>query len=609
MIYRLEEEKLFDGKEAYLDISEKLHELLQAEEISFVIDFKTESTKYMALFAVYYKESLLPDFSINVNKGYLTVTTVKKQKMLILSGEEAYNDAALHRLYFRGNKEGIRIWVDGKLVIKENVYPYCDFRYVGFATIGRGTLEDNFQNYFEGIISRLDIMTEEAEDGKKCMFDNQRPEPQILFERGMERVINFRIPSLLTTDAGTVIAAADARIEAPGDNPNHIVRAFRISHDSGKTFGKLKLFCDYGGKGRDQGASAIDGSMVQDRDTGEILMIYSHTSAGIGSFKSQPGTGFDKEGRLILTGTDGKSYRKRSDGAIVSDRGGETGYMADAYGRLFKGGKEAGSINHGENRLFCQEDTSFIHLIFSKDEGETWSEPQDITLSVKEEWMKFMGAGPGVGIQLKEGKKAGRLIFPVYYSSSVGGQYSCGIIYSDDHGKNWSRGASVNDGRIFQGNPVNAREVQDGRAQVTECQVVELPDSRLKIFMRNYIGEPYVVTALSDNGGESFYGHEVETQLLDPDCQSSIIRAEAEDKTLYLFSNPAHESLRVHGVVRGSEDGTKNWNKEFLLEPGEFGYSCMSMMPDGNVGILYEGKDIAICFAKFPLSVLTEKIL
>lgn len=63
---------------------------------------------------------------------------------------------------------------------------------------------------------------------------------------------------------------------------------------------------------------------------------------------------------------------------------------------------------------------------------------------VKEHRMGFIGAGPGVGIQIKNGEYAGRLVFPVYYTNEYG-YMSCCVIYSDDHGRTWHRGQSPND--------------------------------------------------------------------------------------------------------------------------------------------------------------------
>ncbi len=60
---------------------------------------------------------------------------------------------------------------------------------------------------------------------KICVGENM--EVQVWTENyfmPLQRVRSFRIPSLLYTKRGTLIAAADARLEEGCDNPNRIDR-------------------------------------------------------------------------------------------------------------------------------------------------------------------------------------------------------------------------------------------------------------------------------------------------------------------------------------------------------------------------------------------------
>lgn len=610
MIYSLSEEKQFDGKTDFININDHLHELLKSKCISFLIDFETEASGYMTLFSMYYKESCLPDFAVSLYKGYITIITVHNKKKIILSSQEAYNNGLPHRLYIRGDDTGLRIYADGELIAEDKeIIPYSEFAYGYAAVIGRGIVQDEYANYFQGKLFRFDIAEEELEAGLSKRFYSKRWKKLPLFHKGMASCETYRIPTIIVTKSGTVVASADARMDCPGDNPNHIRRAIRISHDNGETFSEVKLLPDYGGIGRRNGASAIDGAMVYDEDTKQIFMIYCHTSAGVGSFVSKAGTGYSEDGQFLLWDKDNQTYYKKSDGFIYDSNGRKTEYTVDSYGTIYKGKDTAGSINHeeGQERLFRQADTCFLHLIHSEDQGENWSDPIDLTRAVKAEWMKFIGSGPGVGIQIKTGEKKGRLVFPVYYSSDVGKQYSCGTIYSDDHGRTWKRGASVNDGRLFKEKIINAREVTDPEAQVTECQIIELLDGRLKIMMRNYIGQPYVCSAISYDGGETFVEQRIETELLDPDCQSSVLSFDYEGKRYYLFSNPEHKDLRVHGVLKVSETETEAWEKKLLIEPGEYGYSCMVKLSDQTIGIAFEGKEVGIDFVKIPISEILSQ--
>ena len=75
----------------------------------------------------------------------------------------------------------------------------------------------------------------------------------------------------------------------------------------------------------------------------------------------------------------------------------------------------------------------------------------------------------------------------------------------------------------------------------------------------------------------------------------------AGKRTCICFPIRESETSRVRGTVKFSSDGTDTWTSKRLLEPGEFGYSCMTQLPDGQIGILYEGSDITQYFAKFPV--------
>lgn len=600
MFYQMQDALKMDGRTQYLDLSDHLHRFLQCRELSVDMVFRTSDPGYPPLFAVYFKESLLPDFSLFLYKGRAAMTICRGGTQKVLIGGEAVCDGAPHMISFRGAENSVRVWMDGEMVIEDNTSgPWCQFGYVGFATVGRGTRADQY-NYFRGEILSLEF----SQKTEPLPIWDEKPERsrQPLLFKGLADVENYRIPSLLTAGAMT-IASADARMEAPGDNPNHICRAVRISNDSGRTWSEPHLFCDYGGTGRDDGAAAIDGSMLYDRDTETVFMLFSHTSAGIGAVKAQADTAFDDEGRKLLWGRDGSRYVCEKDGRVCSLSGADTGYTVDAYGRISRDGENCGSICHGTDRLFRQADASFLQLICSQDGGRTWSDPVDLNPQVKAGWMRFVGAGPGTGIQIQEGPWKGRLVYPVYYSNKHR-ITSSGAIYSDDHGNAWHMGRSVNDGRICNGQAISAETASEQLMETGECQITEMPGGRLRIFLRNayYL---HTVSAYSDDGGESWYDVH-ETDLPDPKCQSHILRLKHRGRDVWLFSNPADSTARVQGVVRASFDGGETWPASRLVEPGEFGYSCLAQLPDGQIGLLYEGRDIDQRFMKFPLEWILE---
>ena len=195
------------------------------------------------------------------------------------------------------------------------------------------------------------------------------------------------------------------------------------------------------------------------------------------------------------------------------------------------------------------------------------------------------------------------LLFPVYYHNQ-NKVASSGAIYSDDQGKTWVMGGSANNGRLFEGSVIDAQSAVQDRANLGECQIAEQSDGTLTIFLRNSFGKR-TLCAYSRDGGESWQDIH-ETDLPDPQCQSHVLKVLREGQEILLFSNPADPGFRVRGTVRASFDDGKTWPVSRLIEPGEFGYSCMSQLPDGQIGILYEGKNISQRFVKFPLEWLLE---
>ena len=220
-------------------------------------------------------------------------------------------------------------------------------------------------------------------------------------------------------------------------------------------------------------------------------------------------------------------------------------------------------------------------ILKSTDDGATWSNPVDITASVG----SFV-PGPGVGIQLR----SGRLVIPGYDDNK--GYYSR-VIYSDDNGRTWHVGSRV-------------------AKQTNESQVVQLQDEILMLNMRS---SKYRDVALSRDGGQSWGNLITDKALIDSwGCQSSILYYTRQNdgftKNRILFANPAHESTRLNMTVRLSYDDGKTWPISKTIYTGPSAYSCLTVLADGTIGLLYEtGKEHPyqkITFARFNLEWLTD---
>lgn len=190
----------------------------------------------------------------------------------------------------------------------------------------------------------------------------------------------YRIPAMVSSKKGTILAVADGRISGCGDIPNPLDLVLRRSFDNGKTWGPLQVIANYGSDPNDQDIYPYYGI------TNPIPRVSSGDAA------------------LLLD-------RQNSRIWVLYDNGGMSG------GRKIK-----------------------LEMRYSDDDGATWSGALDIERlnpGLRPARGGEFLAGPGNGVQVEFGPHAGRLVFPVYI---YGNPSSSMVIYSDDHGATWKRG-------------------------------------------------------------------------------------------------------------------------------------------------------------------------
>ena len=468
-------------------------------------------------------------------------------------------------------------------------------------------------------------------------------EKEDVFEGGMHNQPNkdgiksYRIPALLKTDKGTLIAGADER-RLHSSDWGDIGMVVRRSEDKGKTWSDRVTITNLrdNPKASDPSIGSpvnIDMVLVQDPETKRIFSIYDMFPEGKGIFgmadqREEAYKQIDGKTYQILykEGEDG-SYTIRENGTVYTPDGKPTDYrvvvdpVKPSYsdkGDLYQGDRLLGNIYFTSNKTspFRVAKDSYLWMSYSDDDGKTWSAPQDITPMVKADWMKFLGVGPGVGITLRTGPNKGRIVAPVYTTNRtnhLNGSQSSRIIYSDDHGKTWHMGGGVNDNRtLYDGTVVDSSTMNNYYAQNTESSVVQLNNGDLKLFMRGLTGDLQVAT--SHDGGLTWDNNVDRYDVPDVYVQMAATHTVQNGKEYILLAN-ANGPGRKNGyirVARVEEDGQLTWLHHHLIQEGEYAYNSLQQIGPDEFGLLYEhhapgGVPYTLSFKKFNWDFLTKE--
>ncbi|MBO5720480.1 MAG: exo-alpha-sialidase [Bacteroidales bacterium] len=190
----------------------------------------------------------------------------------------------------------------------------------------------------------------------------------------------YRIPALVQTANGTLVAIADDRGSALGDLPNIISIVAKTSTDGGQTWSSITTIAQGNATA---GTTYGDAVAVYDSETGKIITIFvgneNYGSNTVGLWASNA------------------SYPLRLYKSESSDNGATWTTPVDISNDIY-------------NSIYGSH-TSWVGMF----------------------------AGSGSGVQLKKGDKAGRLMFVVAAraNSTWGGAMSNYAVYSDDNGATW----------------------------------------------------------------------------------------------------------------------------------------------------------------------------
>jgi sialidase-1 len=246
---------------------------------------------------------------------------------------------------------------------------------------------------------------------------------------------------------------------------------------------------------------------------------------------------------------------------------------------------------HGSGPGLTPQQTGQLVLTRSSDDGKTWSKPINITRKIagrNPKW-RLCFNGPGNGIQLRDGT----LVFAAQFRDAGGTPHSC-FISSSDGGKQWT---------------ISPPAIP-AKPPTSEAQIAELNDGSLLLSMRDESRSgkrAWCRYAWQDDLSKGQWSEPWFT-VSDPTCMASLVRY--PDGPL-IFSNPNSSSQRERLTIRTSTDDGRTWSDGRLLDPRPCAYSCLTVLKDGSVGVLYECGDKhyveTLTFARFPLEWVQGK--
>jgi len=368
----------------------------------------------------------------------------------------------------------------------------------------------------------------------------------ILRSAGQDQIDTYRIPGIVTTNSGTLIAVYDNRRNNSKDLQEDIDIGMSRSTDGGQTWEAMKVIMDmgeYGGR--------------------------SNRLNGMG------------------------------DPCVLYDPKSNTIWVASLW---MSGASSDQMLWWASKPGLKPEETGQFMLVKSTDDGLTWSQPINITGQIKDPKWQLLLQGPGRGITTKNGT----LVFPAQFKSDLGtksidgGQYTCQstIVYSKDSGNTWQIGTGA-------------------KTNTTESQVVELSDGKLMLNMRDDRNRSdksetngRAVYVSSDLGNSWAKHPSSNSSLQEPNCMASLISADltisGKTQQVLFFSNPDSKTDRYHMTIKASLDEGLTWPLAYQVELNSekgYGYSCLTMVDQKTIGIVYEGTKELI-FQKIAVSDL-----
>lgn len=244
----------------------------------------------------------------------------------------------------------------------------------------------------------------------------------------------------------------------------------------------------------------------------------------------------------------------------------------------------------------ANESTSdyYCYRFYSNDYGRTWNKGADITsqmkgdnsvLPNKEVYAMFFASG-----RLHVSRYHKNRIYGALYTKEASGERNY-VLYTEDFGNNWK--CLGNDVAI--GKETNT---------ANEAKVEELPNGDVLISSRKAGGRYFNVYSFEQGkwlgqteytfGGSASCNGEL---LLYNSVKNAMNASDTEEYALLLQSLPTGSTrknvtifykLLEYGTAYTPAEIASGWTEGKVVYSGNSAYSTMTIMPDGNIGFLYE---------------------
>lgn len=355
--------------------------------------------------------------------------------------------------------------------------------------------------------------------GTRVHTERQQYKESFLFKQGTDGYHSFKIPAIVRTKRGTLLAICEGIKKGSDDAiERHVV--YKRSMNNGTNWSDLQVLFSK------EAGDCSSPTPVADMKTGDVFVFMSYQD------------------------------EQQNKGGKASTRGAITEW--------------------GQRRVYLRS---------SLDDGLSWEDPQDLTKMLLPRHYTWDIVGPGSGIQLQYGTKAGRLIVPALGRN----------IYSDNHGGTW-----------------RSHPIKSGTSEGT---IVQLCNGDL---LRNDRAEAGAFQArkrrqvsISSNNGNSWSLWKSSEDLIDSPGPGSLIRYNHSYPQRLVFINAA---TTLGGLVnqkkmtvKVSYDEGKTWPVERLLDANNGGYSSLVRTEDNQIASLQElrennNRSSSIKFRRFNLS-------